>query len=280
MSYVCLLHFILLASAESARILVSQPFGTKSHQNVFVPLITALSDRGHHVTYITNYFTPALADTPNVRQLVLQNGILHAAVNTNQFDVALNDQSAAKSIQTLKVYMFDFPLMIVRSVFEDQQVQTMLVDQHFDLVLVSQAYGSSGYALAWHFQAPFILISPNSMFSGIAAVLGDSEHTEYVPFVLSPYSDQMSLKERLFNTLFTFLFVFANDLQQSSMLNQVRNKLPNCPPLNDIEQNVSMVFSNSHPIFSYPRALPPQVIEIGAIHCRPAKPLPLVKFIQ
>lgn len=60
---------IFSAQIQAARILVSQPFGSKSHQNAFVPLIRALSERGHQITYITNYGPYDFNE--NVKQIIL-----------------------------------------------------------------------------------------------------------------------------------------------------------------------------------------------------------------
>ena len=269
---------ILLSSVDSARILMSQPFGSKSHQNSFVPLIEALSQRGHHITYITTSISSAISDSPNVTQLVLQNPVFHGASFTNQFDVVLSKGSNLLNGFRTSLSMVHYPVTITRSVFEDVQIKSMLARDNFDLVLISQAFSSSGYALAWHFQAPFILVSPNTLFNGIATVLGDSEHTEYVPFILSPYSDHMNLVERFLNTLFSIITTLYDEWHQADMTNIVRRVIPNCPPLYNIQRNVSLVFTNSHPIFNYPRALPPQVVEVGAMHCSPPRPLPEVSF--
>jgi len=58
---------------------------------------------------------------------------------------------------------------------------------------------------------------------------------------------------------------------------------PNLPRLADIEQNTSIVLTNSHSgILDYSRPLAPFVIEVGAAHCKPSKPLPkdLKEFVD
>uniref|UniRef100_A0A1B0DGR6 UDP-glucuronosyltransferase n=1 Tax=Phlebotomus papatasi TaxID=29031 RepID=A0A1B0DGR6_PHLPP len=47
------------------------------------------------------------------------------------------------------------------------------------------------------------------------------------------------------------------------------------PSLEQLIHNVSSVFVNSHPGFHYPRALMPNVVEIGGIHIRTPKELPI-----
>ena len=115
------------------------------------------------------------------------------------------------------------------------------------------------------------------MFPGVAYVLGDSEHTEYIPNPILEMTDHMSLPQRVLNTL----SILANNILYAGKLKAmvqplVNQVLPNCPPLDVIEQELSLVFFNSHPIFHYPRAKTPEMIEIGGIHCRTPQPLPLV----
>ena len=74
---------VMLVRAETAKILVSQPFGFKSHQNMFVPLIRELSNRGHSITFITNYGTKDL--NANVKQIVLDQLTVEKAIPTNHF---------------------------------------------------------------------------------------------------------------------------------------------------------------------------------------------------
>ena len=281
MNFVQLFEVILFISAvQSARILVSQPFSSKSHQNAFVPLIGALAERGHHVTYITNYIAPDLNAKHNVKQLLLEKPLFHGASSANMFEIILSNQSAFINRFKAGGSMFSYPVMVVDSVFQDPQVLTMLPNEKFDLVLITIAFPSTGYALAWHFKAPFIVISPSTLMPGLATDLGDSEHPEYVPFILTSYTDRMSLKERFLNTLEMMSISLYEMWHKSAVMSKIHQVLPGCPPPEDIQRNVSLVFTYTHPAFNYPRTLPPQVIEVGSMHCRPAKPLPAVNSIN
>lgn len=59
---------------------------------------------------------------------------------------------------------------------------------------------------------------------------------------------------------------------------KVRRHFPDLPPLLDLERNQSLALVNSH--FSVDMTLPllPSQVQIGAIHCQPAKPLPQVSL--
>jgi glucuronosyltransferase len=151
----------------------------------------------------------------------------------------------------------------------------MIANESFNLVMVSQMLSTVSAPLAWHFKAPLMVFSPNTLFPGMAIILGDDEHSSYVPFVFTHFTDQMNLGQRIVNTIVTKLCTFLQQwYEEFTVPTIVKEKgITGCPPIQSIMQNVTMVFTNSHPSFTYPRSLPPQVIEVGGIHCRPAKDL-------
>ena len=51
---------------------------------------------------------------------------------------------------------------------------------------------------------------------------------------------------------------------------------PDLPPLLEIERNQSLTLMNSHFSMFTPVPLLPSQVEVGAMHCRPAKALPQV----
>ncbi len=75
---------------------------------------------------------------------------------------------------------------VLDQTYSDAGVQSVLRHGQFDLLLLSQVVSYAGYPLAWHFQCPFILSSPNVLMTDSAYLLGDSEHT-----VMKPEGDQV-----------------------------------------------------------------------------------------
>ncbi|XP_050729374.1 UDP-glycosyltransferase UGT5-like isoform X3 [Eriocheir sinensis] len=59
-----------------------------------------------------------------------------------------------------------------------------------------------------------------------------------------------------------------------SLFNEISAQFPDLPPLLEIERNQSLTLLNTH--FTITNAVPllPSQVEVGAMHCRPAKPLP------
>lgn len=268
---------------DCGRIIVAQPFGPRSSQNVFIPLVAELAKRGHHVTLITNTASSQLKALANVREIILDEltvDKMELFKQMNLFETAINGTAPPLS----QIWN---GLMISRTsaevMYANPLIKKILREEQFDLVLNNQATAAVGYPLAWHFKAPFILISPGPLLPGIANVMGDSDHTEHVPFPLTGYTDTMTFMQRLINTLVVALMEFCISTVPSWSVRDVyRREFPELPSLAEIEKNVSLAFVNTHHLFFYPRVLPPQVVEVGGMHCRPAQPLPaeLEEFVS
>ena len=246
---------------------------------MFVPLVKELAQRGHQLTVITNYVNNELQNRENVRDIVI---VQLAFQMWNVFDSITSPDSLTKSLNYLHVTangMMKATVRTANETFNDPRIKDLIDNLQFDLVMISEANPFVGYAMAWHFKAPFIMLSPNVLFPGRASSLGDSEQYSYAPFLFTRFSDKMTLIQRMTNMLASKAFDYVhNRMHEPTIRSIIQNKvIPDCPPLYDVEKNISLVFTNTHPSFTYPRTLPPQVIEVGGIHCRPANPLPTVK---
>ena len=275
---------ITVPLSNGSRILVVAPQGIKSHQNMFVPLSKELVRRGHHVTLITNYFNEDLAKMDNARQIWIEKLAFDMSIFPNVFE-AMKDRSAKFRMAYKAIEMMSFfPKLAAEYTYGDIKVKDIMANESFDLVMTNEASGPICYPFGWHFKAPVIAITPNVLFPGRAQVLGDHEHYSYVPFILSSFTDNMTLYQRTLNFLMSKLFQFVIRDWPLFMIEPVFKKMVsvNAPPFYEMEKHISLVFTNSHPSFSYPRTLPPQVIEVGGLHCRPATSLPgdLEKFVS
>ena len=275
----------LFSLGQSGRILVVMPFASKSHKNTLVPLMTALAHRGHQLTFITGKPTEQLRDNSNITEIVVDMKIEFSIDQPNLLGSKTFFQSVVdEPLWTKLKFMETFkhiPETTINSTLSDPQVQRMFHgEERFDLVLISLVTEYVGTPFAWHFGCPFIFFSPNVIFSDLPFVLGDWEHPQYVPFMVTSFTDRMNWMERIVNTFLVHFMSQAPKRYYVPQLDQlVRHYLPGYPSMEQVERNVSMVFTNTHPSFSYPRANPPNVIEIGALHCRPAQTLPKVWYI-
>jgi len=168
MKRVLLVSILLLSAlmAECGRILVSAPFGSKSHQNSYIPLIKALAERGHHVTLITNYGVKDLRPLTNVEQIELDSLKINSAMFGDAFEKAMGDSgSMYNRLQTLASTLTKIDAMathVARTVYSNPQILHLIKNGRFDFVLVSQFFSATSYPLAWHFNATLAMYNPVS----------------------------------------------------------------------------------------------------------------------
>ncbi|XP_032779686.2 UDP-glucuronosyltransferase 2A3 isoform X1 [Daphnia magna] len=278
-SSIALSFLLSLSLASSHNILVFMPFGSHSHKATLIPLVQGLLERNHSVTFITNQESTDLRYHKmmyNLDEVVVPN-LNYSMLDPESAEQNFFELAAQHSIRSqLKIFRHLSSQIdkVLEYTYTDAGVQSVLRHGQFDLVLLSQVVSYAGYPLAWHFRCPFILSSPNVLMTDSAYLLGDSEHTEYVPFFLMAMTDKMNLAQRIINTVITHLLNFFQDTFIFPRIQPTIEKyFPGAPSLIEMKANVSAAFANTHPAFSYPRAYPPGVVELGGIHCRPAEPL-------
>lgn len=92
------------------------------------------------------------------------------------------------------------------------------------------------------------------------------------------YSDNMSFTERFHNTIVSitdwvvrrWITIPAHD----EIAQKYFKHLGDIPSIDELQQNVSIIFVNSHRSLAPPRPSLPHIIDIGGSHIEPPKPLP------
>ena len=92
----------------------------------------------------------------------------------------------------------------------------------------------------------------------------------------------MNLLERALNTFMVYLSDWIAWRAQfiPAVVSTIQRVFPECPPIEQLEKDLSLVLVNSNPVFHYPRTMTPETVEIGGIHCRAAQPLSSVFKIR
>lgn len=195
---------------EAARILVVSPGGTKSHTNSYVLLTKELAKRGHNVTVLCNYQSTELQNIEGVQEIWMQQLTIDYSKYPSPFQIALGNLTR-QEMKTLLGTALGDPLKRVTAFFEDARIQNLIANSQFDLVIGSVLTYFISLPLSWHFNVPIITTIPNVLLPGWGPILGDSDHTEYVPMILSGYTDKMSFFDRTINTVGFFIYSILND---------------------------------------------------------------------
>lgn len=278
---ICLLCFwcyCLTVGALASRILIAHPYGSKSHQNTYISLAKELAHRGHHITVITNYVNRELDKMDNVFHIWMDKLPFDDAMFPSPFEKPKSLTERIKKIKEIYSSFSEFPTYLAETTYGDPQIQHLIQNELFDLVITSEVCGLVCQPFGWLFNAPTIVLSPNVLFPGRAAMLGDDDRSSYVPAFFTSFSDQMSFHQRLVNLLLTKSFEHLvyewHRPTIESIFQRIISPARETPNFHALAKNVSLIMTNTHPSFTYPRSLPPQVIEVGGLHCRPAQPLP------
>ncbi|CAG7719991.1 unnamed protein product [Allacma fusca] len=263
------LLFGLFASSidlvTSENVLFILPIASKSHKRAYEPLINALAARNHQVTVVSP--VKLGKDRENVREIV---------TNTSIFD-RFSDPLKLRAQGTLSMMFqsYDFVFEACQRAYREEEFLS-LYKEKFDLVFLNAFMNDPFYGFIYKTGAPYILLTPQAAPTSLTEFVGNVMPSSFVPSAMLPFRDEMSFKERAINFLFNLLL----DLYVGATMNHkieavYRKELgEDLPSLDVFRRNASMIFTNSHFTQTFPRPLLPDVVEIGGMHCKPAKALP------
>ncbi|ROT72759.1 UDP-glucuronosyltransferase 2B19, partial [Penaeus vannamei] len=234
-------------------------------RNVFLPVAEALADRGHKIVMLVNH-PPALKH-PNV--LEINHGLPDfREENLNMFETRGNPAAAfgvfQKALPAIASKLYKVPK--VKELYDKRK--------EFDLIVINHMFNEVAYPFAH--EMPFITIATPGVDYRQSAVLGNVLNPAYVPHSMKAYPLPMTVLRRFLNTVAPVML--AVYWRHWSILPPVQKEIsaqfPDLPPLLDIERNQSLTLMNSHFTMNDVLPLLPSQVEVGAMHCRPGKPLP------
>ena len=257
-------------TAAGGNILFLYPNCSPSHKNVAVPTMLGLADRGHNVTVISSFKTEP---HKNLRDIIPFNNFDYIP---NTYALELRRRGLLGNLLIDYSHLYDF----CDKVYENEEVKELL-KQKFDLILMDAFTNECMLGLIYKLGAPFIITSPLPVAHHVAAYVGNRLPLSFVPHFIVPFGHQMTFLERAMNILGnqigTHIFVHTFPYHEQVYKKHLGNDLPG---VYEILKNVSMILVNSHFDFNFPRPTLPDVVEVGAAHCRPGRPLPKVSTLS
>ena len=266
------LSFYWLVASDAERILVLAPMCSKSHTISFMPIVEELATKGHQVTVVTPY--EFNFPTENIVEIRLQNAY-------QQFDIDWFSMRKQSSIASFLQGIVNFRAIMKNGydiLMADKNFQEILKSRAVDLVIVDAVLNDFTLPIIDYLNVPFIMYSPSSNAPWVYAAVNMPVSYATVPNGLGDYISKMTFLERVVNLVGNELFLLIRKYYILNFLDEIANKdFPNSRPIFEIERDSSLCIINSHPATAWHRPLPPNVIEIGALHTRPAMPLPKVR---
>lgn len=265
----------LVRAASSSNILYFMPFGSPSHVTAIVPLLEALSAKGHNVTFLTEFVPSSTLHNPV--------HVIHLKDLEDIYELNRPNSFELKSTMNMRLMMDTIALMSYEFC-EGLVTHPVFVEfartgpaSSYEVVIMDGLLSECGLSLLPLLgNPPLIYYCTSTLYEFTANALDVPTPLSYVPSFLLPTNGRMTFSERLTNTLAHLAYKalrswYIYPTQQAI----VRKYFPDTPLLSDLEANASLVLtnSNSHSL-DLVRPLAPFVVEVGATHCRPAKPLP------
>nr|AEW43110.1 UDP-glycosyltransferase UGT33B7 [Helicoverpa armigera] len=253
---------------HAAKILAVFPVPSISHQVVFRPLTQELARRGHEVTVITPDPVFPKGEAPaNLTEIDVH-------FTYEEWEKLYKITSAADS-DLIKQMRGAFSMIV--DVFEIQmkvdEVQKLLKEK-FDLILV-EACARPAIVLSHVFKAPLIQVSSFGPMNFNVETVGSAWHPLLYPVNLSKRVYNLTMWEKVLE-LWNF-YKLENVMREVEYEeNKMTRRLfgPNVPTINELQNNVDMLFLNVHPVWEGNRPVPPSVIYMGGMHQKPVKELP------
>lgn len=172
-----------------------------------------------------------------------------------------------------------------RNVFKNAQVQQLMQQQTFDLILLDVLLSESLYGLGEHFNAPMVGVSNYCTWPSVDTLVGNISPVSSIPFLLIQPNFEVSFMHRFLNLA---LFVIDELIYKYMYLNQqqalYKEIFPNArQTFEEVTRNFSLVILNHHSSLSFARPYVPNMIEAAGLHVEenlPELPLKVQQFLS
>lgn len=259
---------LVVDHAYTANILVVAFFSIKSHKLTYLPLIEELGKRGHNITLVTPI--KPVKTMKNVKEIFTLD--VDKIFQANQFDAfEAKEKGLVIDVSKILEMVHDTCTMT----YDLPHVRALLQEK-FDLVILQPYMNDCVLGMIYRLQVPFVLFTPTSVPPSIASQIGGHLPPAITPNVLWGYSLPMTFLQR-FKSFGADVMInlFMSLIYEPKVEKIYRDKLgDDIPSLREILGNTSMVLSNGHFSMVAPKPYYPDVVDVGGIHSRPAKPLP------
>lgn len=152
----------------------------------------------------------------------------------------------------------------------------------FDLVIVESFLEEYTIALGHKFNAPVVNLSPTMFWVSMTKWLHVPSTFSYVPDCCIGATGHMSFVERVINTITGVIELYVENYLYIPKMRSIMEKhftykrWESRPPMEHMLSNVSLTLMNSNNAIGLCRPYLPGIIEVGGMHIKDPKPLPVV----
>ncbi|XP_017101752.2 UDP-glycosyltransferase UGT5 [Drosophila bipectinata] len=234
----------------------------RSHFNVGQALAKGLVNAGHEITVVSVF--PQKKAIPGYHDINVPNII--AAMKG---DIAALWDSINKPLTQKLIDHYQMGFRLTRGLFVDPNFQDLMKSNRtYDAIICETFYNDAQYGLAEHFNAPLIGLSTGGGLTFITDMVGSPAPASFVPHIMLPFNDHMSLYERFVNVAFlAFERLLLDYYYLPGQEKLYKEFFPNNKhSFYEMRRNASLVLINQHVSLSFPRPYSPNMIEVGGMH--------------
>ncbi|KAH8331593.1 hypothetical protein KR074_007669, partial [Drosophila pseudoananassae] len=280
--FVSLVALQQLDLGEGSRILAAFFFPGKSHFMMTNAIIRELVKRGHEVTFITPFSLEKENLGPNYKEIVIGQynfwPEIKELTNTNTIleMTDVNRLTFLRMVYVMGTHSTDFA-------FDQPGVQAVINAKDkagkYDLLLVEQFYNEGALILGHLYQIPVITVSTFGYANYLSQLFGIVSPWSYVPHLYMPYTDRMSLWDRVGNVFMSatedLMRRYSYYPEHDAILQKhFSHLLDRVPTINELERNISAILLNQYVPLASPRPIAYNMIPVGGLHIKPSKALP------
>lgn len=260
---------LLLKNCHCSNILAIFPTPARSHQIIFDAILVELYQRGHNLTVVTQY-PETLEEYKGIKVLGIKGSFNYNSTIEDIYNLSAN------SIKRVHINFIDH-YNFVNNIFLHENMKPIWnKESQYDLILTEMFLTDVFMVVPYMYKVPCITISSSILQPQHSDRLGLPDNPSYIPSYVSPFSGKMSFPERFANTFISIYYKWYHDYISNAIANEVIQKFfvgENIPRIQDLLSISSLTLVNTHPIINEARPLPPNVVEIGGVHVKPAKKL-------
>ncbi|CAJ0580405.1 unnamed protein product, partial [Mesorhabditis spiculigera] len=271
-----LLFAILTTSLAALKILIFNPAFGYSQSRFMGVIADVLSEAGHDFTEIRPTIDTRLLDKwVSNTQKVLRFPV-HPEVDSIMTDFYGPDgfmglmwtmDLGPDKAQVLAVNMTEMFTRACDHLVLETDLFEQLKKEKFDVGL-SESFDNCGHGIFEGIKLKNVITTSSMpVMDHQALLLGIPRVPSYVPGTQAPFSDQMSIGQRAFNTLMSHygaqMFLDMAEKQTKAFRRKFGGDFPE---IQDLISSSAMLFTNAQPFLDFPRPTIHKVVDLGGIH--------------
>ncbi|CAH0545632.1 unnamed protein product [Brassicogethes aeneus] len=255
------LFFVSFASASNIFYISNIP--SPSHHLWHMAIISGLNAKGHNVTFFDPY------DSKNKETELFHPVFFECPSFVEEF----------QDISKLGIYdSFQFFYQaqkdLCKNLFEAENLKNLIISNKFDALIMDITAPCSAYMSQAFPEIPIIGAVPFLLPPELSHIFGNNLQPAYLPHYFSGFSSEMNFMERVKNFLLTYYgevgyYSYSKDFEELGRI-MFGSDLK---PFSENVKRVSLLLSNTNPVFDNPQPLPPNIIPVGGLHARPGRKL-------